>query len=298
VISGHTRLCGVIGWPIEHTRSPALHNAAYAALGLDAVFVPLPVPPGRIGEALAGLRAFRFLGANVTVPYKQDAAALCDRLDDLAAQIGAVNTIRVADDGTLTGFNTDAGGYTDGLDEVAAPRGGVAVVLGAGGAARSVVAALARRGHTVLVVARDVSRAAPMMELGASDVQPWSPGTFRAFTAAQILCDATSAALSPDGETEMVASLPLGLLPDDALVTSLIYHRQPHLLAAAAQHGLRTQDGAAMLIHQAARAFTLMTGKPAPLAVMRQAFLDAGAPAASMRGGAASSQHVGDGRQS
>jgi shikimate dehydrogenase len=128
----------------------------------------------------------------------------------------------------------------------------------------------------VLVVARDVARAAPMMQIGASDVQPWSAGTFRGLTAAQILCDATSAALSPGVEQEMVDSVPLGLLPDDALVTSLIYHRRPALLASAAQQGLRTQDGAAMLIHQAARAFTLMTGKPAPLEVMRAAFASAG----------------------
>jgi shikimate dehydrogenase len=272
-ISGKTRLAGVIGWPITHSRSPALHNAAYAAVGLDAVYVPLPVPPGHLADALAGLRTFGFLGANVTVPYKQDVAALCDELDEMAMTAGAVNTLRIDDAGRLSGWNTDVGGYADGLDEAGIPRGIPTLVLGAGGAARSVVVALARRGHPVMVIARDAARAASLLELGAADVRPWTPEALSfGFRAAGLVCDATSAALHPDSEQDMLASLPLDRLGEDVFVSSLVYHREPALLAAARARGLRTQDGAAMLVHQAARAFTLMTGCEAPLEVMRAAF--------------------------
>jgi shikimate dehydrogenase len=275
VIGGKTRLAGVIGWPITHTRSPALHNAAYAAIGLDAVYVPLPVAPGKIADALAGLRTFGFLGANVTVPYKQDVAALCDELDETAMTTGAVNTLQVREreGGRLAGYNTDVGGFADGLEEAEVPRGSPAVVLGAGGAARSVVLALARRGHAVMVIARDPARAASLLPLGAADVRPWTRDALSfAFRAASLVVDATSVALDAAVERGVIESLPLDRLPDDAFVSSLVYHREPALLAAARARGLRVQDGGPMLVHQAARAFTIMTGQPAPLAVMKAAF--------------------------
>jgi shikimate dehydrogenase len=153
------------------------------------------------------------------------------------------------------------------------PRGVPALVLGAGGAARSVVLALARRGHPVLVIARNTAHAASLLALGAADVRPWTPEALSlGLRAASVLCDATSAALDPATEAQMLASLPLERLSNDAFVSSLVYHREPELLARARARGLRTQDGAAMLVHQAARAFTLMTGNAAPLEVMRAAF--------------------------
>ncbi len=278
LVGGHTRLAGVIGWPVGHSRSPALHNAAYRALGMDAIYVPLPVAPWQLADALAGLRAFGFLGANVTVPYKQDVAALCDELDEVAITAGAVNTLRVGEGGRLSGWNTDVAGYADALDEVGVPKGGPAVVLGAGGAARSVVLALVGRGHPVLVIARDPARAASLLALGAADVRPWTRGSFEGgFRAASVLCDATSAALDPAGEREMLASLPVDELDASAFVSSLVYHREPALLAAARARGLRVMDGASMLVHQAARAFTIMTGREAPLEIMRAAFATAAA---------------------
>jgi shikimate dehydrogenase len=272
-IGGHTRLAGVIGWPITHSRSPAIHNAAYAAVGLDAAYVPLPVPPGKLADAFAGLRAFGFMGANVTVPYKQDALALCDELDEVALTAGAVNTLRVDERGRISGWNTDVAGYADGLEEAGVARGTPALVLGAGGAARSVVLALARRGHAVLVIARNPAHAASLLALGAADVRPWTQAALsRGVRSASLLVDATSAALEPNVEPEMLASLPIDRLGEGCFVSSLVYHREPALLAAARARGLRTQDGAAMLVHQAARAFTLMTGNAAPLEVMRAAF--------------------------
>ncbi len=275
-LSGRTRLAGVIGWPIGHSRSPALHNAAYRAIGLDAVYVPLPVPPGKLADALAGLRAFGFLGANVTVPYKQDVAALCDELDEVALTAGAVNTLRIDEHGRLSGWNTDVAGYADALDEAGVARGLPALVLGAGGAARSVVLALARRGHPVIVIARNPQQGASLLPLGAADVRPWTHEALSSgLRAAGLVVDATSAALDPGGEQAMLASLPLDRLGEGTFVSALVYHREPALLAAARARGLRVQDGAAMLVHQAARAFTLMTGQPAPLAIMRAAFAQA-----------------------
>lgn len=272
-ITGTTRLAGVIGWPVAHSRSPLLHNAAYRALGLDLVYVPIPVPPGRLAAALGGLRAFGFVGANVTVPYKQDVAALCDALDPDAITAGAVNTLSLDAEGRLHGANTDVGGYADALDAAKVPRGGAAVVLGTGGAARSVVLALARRGHAVTVIARDPARGASLMPLGAADVRPWTGAALaEAFGSASVLCDATSIALDPGREAAVVDALPLGALPAGALVSSLIYHRWPALLARAQARGLATQDGAPMLVFQAARALRLMTGREPPLDVMRAAF--------------------------
>jgi shikimate dehydrogenase len=270
-ISGHTRVAGVIGWPVEHSRSPAIHNAAYAAIGFDAVYVPMPVPPERLADALRGIVAMGFLGANVTVPHKQEVARRCDVLDDLARLTGAVNTVRPTAEGKLAGYNTDVAGYADGLDEIRAPVGS-AVVLGAGGAARSVVLALTRRGHDVTVVARNAGRAASLVDLGAVRVVPWERGALaRVFADTALLCDSTSAALDPATEAPMLESLPLAALPEGTLVSSLVYHREPALLAAARQRGLPVQNGGPMLVRQAARAFTLMTGREAPLSVMRAA---------------------------
>jgi shikimate dehydrogenase len=269
-ISAATRLAGVIGWPTRHSRSPALHNAAYRAAKLDAVYLAFAVEPSRLPAALHALPALGLMGVNVTVPHKAAALEICDEVDALARAIGAVNTI-VVKGGRLSGTNTDAAGFRRALDEEGAPAGR-AVVLGAGGAARAVVLALLRRGHEVLVVARDVKRAAPLLASGAQEVLPWETGALAEATAgAALLVDATSAALSPEAERAVPAEIPLGSLPSDALVVSLVYHREPELLRRARARGLSTMDGGSMLVHQAAEAFTLMTGVEAPLAAMRKA---------------------------
>ena len=163
MITGATRLTGVIGWPVAHSRSPAMHNAAFAALGLDWVYVPLPVPLERIGEAVRGLPALGFAGANVTVPHKQAVIPCLEELTPVAKAVGAVNTIAVRGDGSLTGDSTDGPGFLSDLREhgVAPQR---ALVVGAGGAARSVVYALADGGAEVAVAARSVQKAAELCE--------------------------------------------------------------------------------------------------------------------------------------
>jgi shikimate 5-dehydrogenase len=197
-ISGHTRLVGVIGWPVSHSRSPRMHNAAYAALGLDWAYVPLPVAPERVGDAVRGLGALGFAGANVTVPHKHAVIPFLDELTPIARAIGAVNTIVIRPDGSLLGDSTDGAGFMADLwahdvlvgegqrietekrttpedpEYTLSPRPRVpaspcprvpvspcprVLVLGAGGAARSVVYALAEAGATVAVVNRTLDKA-------------------------------------------------------------------------------------------------------------------------------------------
>lgn len=262
------RLAAVLGWPVAHSRSPALHGAAYRATGIDAVYVALAVAPGAVAAALAGVRALGFLGVNVTVPHKEEALRLCDEVEPLAAAIGAVNTV-VVSEGRLVGANTDVHGFARALEEAGGAPAGAAVVLGAGGSARAVVAALA--GREVRLVAREPARA---VGLGGA-IFPWTvAGLFAALEGATLVVDTTPTGLSAEGESGLPAPIPLERLAAEAVVASLIYHREPALLARARACGLRTFDGAAMLIHQAARAFVLMTGVAAPIDAMRAAFYD------------------------
>jgi len=272
------KLAAVLGWPVAHSRSPAIHNAAYRALGIDAVYVPLAVPPGELQAALLGVRAMGFLGANVTVPHKEEARRLCDEVDELAAAVGAVNTV-VVRAGRLVGANTDCEGFARALAEAGGARG-PAVVLGAGGSARAVLAVIGGspaaawvggsipRGSDRRIVARRPERAA-----GLGRAFPWTEaGLGAALDGAGLVVDTTPTGLSAEAEAALPAPVPLDRLAPDALVVSLVYHREPALLAAARARGLRVLDGASMLVHQAALAFTLMTGREAPLDVMRAAF--------------------------
>jgi shikimate dehydrogenase len=261
VIGGTTRVGAVIGWPVDHSRSPALHNAAFAALGIDAVFVALPVQPARLPAALRGMAALGFLGASVTVPHKQACRDLCDRLDAAAEAIGAVNCVAFARD-ELVGHNTDAAGFVDALaaELGRGARGARAVLLGAGGAARAVAHGLASAGAAaVTVVARRAADWCPVR--GWDELAGLAGG-------ADLLIDCTSAAL---GGQPYPAPVPLEALPGGAAVVSLMYGRPQPLLEAARARGLAAMDGAAMLVHQGARAFTIWTGRPAPVDAMRAA---------------------------
>jgi shikimate dehydrogenase len=258
------RLAAVIGWPLGYTRSPALHQAAYEALGFDGVYLALPVPPEGLAAAVAGIRALGFLGVNVTVPHKETIVPFLDELDESARAVGAVNTV-VLRDGKLVGSNTDVEGFRRSLAG-AAEGGGKAVVLGSGGASRAVCQALV--GREVVVVARDPARADGVRALGA-EVVAWKPGPLRdAFTGAGLVVDATSAGLDDAG---FPAPLPFELLGPDVLVCSLVYHREPQILREARERGLATMDGGCMLVHQAAEAVRLMTGGSVPVEVLSAA---------------------------
>lgn len=271
MITGATRLTAVLGWPIEHSRSPHMLNAAYAEAGVDAVMVPIAVRPEDFATVIAGLRAARCAGASVTIPHKLAAAALCDELSPAAKAIGAVNCLQFGDDddpAKLVGHNTDEAGFLDGL--VAAgydPKGRRAVILGAGGAARAVAYAL-RGGRAIEVIARRPEKVA------WARAWPWTPDQLRdCFSRADLVVDCTSISLGAD-EAAQVAEIPIEALPTGAWVGTLIYHRPTILLERAKAAGYSTLDGRAMLVHQGARAFTTWMKVPAPVDAMRRA-LDA-----------------------
>jgi shikimate dehydrogenase len=266
-ITASTSVAAVIGWPVEHSMSPALHNAAFAALGIDAIYTAAAVHPDGLAEALAGMRELGYLGASVTVPHKQATAALCDRLAEPANRIGAVNCVCFTEDG-LVGHNTDAGGFVDALLEAGGvARGARVVLLGNGGAALAVAAGLREAGCGELsVIARSPSR--PGNDL-LGDARPWTTEVLdAALPQCDLLVDCTSAGLDPSRENSLPAPIPLERLNAAATVCSLVYHRTPALLAAAQARGLRTVDGMGMLVHQGARAFRLWTGQAAPLDAM------------------------------
>lgn len=264
--TGATHLAGVIGWPVRHSRSPDIHNAAYEALGLDWVYVALPVAPGQVPAALAGMRALGLEGLSVTMPHKGAVAAEVDVLTPDAAALGAVNSVRREGD-RLIGDNTDGGGFVDSLAEAGVdPAGRRCVVLGAGGAARAVVRALAVAGAAqVTVLNRDPGRGGAAAAL-AGDVG--TVGTTSDLGTADLLVQATPVGM---GDDPTLAADP-DLLPSGAVVADLVYHPLvTPLLAAAQGRGLQTVDGLGMLVHQAARQLHAWTGRDAPVDVMRAA---------------------------
>lgn len=264
--TAQTRLAGVIGWPVRHSRSPQIHNAAYRALGLDWCYLALPVAPGDVPAALAGMRSLGIEGLSVTMPHKAAAAASVDQLTPDAVALGAVNSVR-REGGVLVGDNTDGGGFVDSLlAEGVDPAGRRCVVLGTGGAARAVVRALALAGAVaVAVIGRNPQRAGTCASLAGTAGSTAGP---EALAGADLLVNATPVGM---GDDHGLAADPASL-PDHCVVADLVYHpeRTP-LLAAAEDRGLRTVGGIGMLVHQAARQVEAWTGLPAPVELMRAA---------------------------
>ncbi|HST55969.1 MAG TPA: shikimate dehydrogenase [Solirubrobacteraceae bacterium] len=263
-----TRRLGVLGWPVAHSRSPAMHSAALAALGMhEWSYQRLPVPPALFEQTTRALGQAGFAGANVTIPHKHAALALADRASDAARAIGAANTLTFAADGEISAENTDAPGLIAALED--APRGGSALVLGAGGSARAVVWALVQAGaREVSVWNRTPERAEQLArELGARAVK--RP------VAAELLVNCTSLGLELSA-TERDTLNQLGLTFDQvgeySYVADLVYREgTTPLLAVAHKHGVRTLDGLEILVAQGALSFELWTGRQPPLEVMRAA---------------------------
>jgi len=277
-ITGETKLVGLIGWPVEHSLSPAMHNSAFAALKLNWCYVPLPVPPERLGEAVAGLRALGFMGANVTVPHKEAVMPYLDEVAPEAQVIGAVNTIVVCEE-KLMGYNTDWRGFLAALSEGDFdPQGKRVVVLGAGGAARAVVYALAQAGAQVTVLNRTPARAqaliqdfSPLFPSPSLLSLPLTPQTLRERTSeAHLLVNATPVGMWPEVDESL---WPEGLsFPGHLTVFDLVYTpRQTKLLRQAREAGAKVIGGLGMLVHQGAVAFELWTGERAPVETMYEA---------------------------
>lgn len=265
----------MIGSPVRHSLSPVLFNAAFDALGLDWVFVALEVGEGQATAALTGMRALGLAGMSVTMPHKTAVARAVDRLSADAEALQAVNCV-VRIDGHLLGENTDGPGFLDSLrvDEGFDPMGRRCAVVGAGGAARAVVRALAEAGaSSIAVVNRDAGRAAAAVALarGAGRV-----GAADDIEGADLVVNATP--LGMRGNDAVLPLDPDRLAPGQLLV-DLVYHPPiTPLLAEARQRGVTTVNGVGMLIHQAAHAFRRWTGEDPPLEVMSAAVLAALAP--------------------
>lgn len=269
MIRGTTRVAAVIGWPVEHSASPQMFEVAFAAAAIDAVMIPIGVPPEAFAQIIGALVAMRALGASVTLPHKLAAATLCDELSPAAREIGAVNCLRV-DGGRLFGHNTDCHGFTDAL--VAAGfllEGKRCVILGAGGAARAVAFGLrAADASAIDVIARHPQ------QVTWTTARSWTPIELRgSFARADLVVDATPMGLT-DEDVATIDALPLDTLRSGAWVSTLVYHRPTRLLDRAAHRGIGTLDGRTMLVHQGARAFALWTGAAPPIQAMQHA-LDA-----------------------
>ena len=271
----------MIGWPVAHSLSPAIHNAAARALGLDLVYVPLPVLPELVGEAVRGLAALGFLGANVTVPHKQAVMPFLDELDATALAIGAVNTIQVvqADGLSLRGANTDAAGLIADLQEhgvVVEDRD--TLILGAGGAARAAAFALAQQGGRIHLLARREEQAAGVAtalqpHLAREVVFPHHSDELTRLVGrvqAPLIVNATPLGMEPNAAA---SPWPGDLaFPAGSFVYDMVYQpRETKLLSQARTEGCPGANGLGMLLQQGALAFELWMGVRPDIAAMRQA---------------------------
>jgi shikimate dehydrogenase len=267
MINGYTKIYGILGRPVSHSLSPAMHNAAFRELGINAVYVAFPVTD--LPLAVAGLRGLDIQGVSVTIPFKEEIIPLIDELDPQAARIGAVNTV-VHRDGRLIGYNTDWLGALHALKAKTGLKGEHVLILGAGGASRAIAFGIMEEGGRVTLTDVDELRAASL----ARDLQVEAiPLDAVAQCPAAILVNATPVGMEPQAE-----GIPIDpdLLGRYQLVMDIVYKPlETHLLKEAKARGAATIDGLQMLIHQATAQFELWTGKAAPLEVMSTAAYEA-----------------------
>jgi shikimate dehydrogenase len=277
VITGSTRVAAVIGHPVAHSLSPALHNAAFRAAGAPWVYVAFHVPPGEAARALDAMRTLDLGGMSVTMPHKEHVAQAVDVLAPAAQALASVNTVVRLADGRLEGHSTDGAGFVASLREAGCdPTGRRIVVLGAGAAARSVIDALAReRAEQIVVVNRSADRAQQAAELAGVLGRV---GTIDDVPLADIVVNATSIGMGSSGATgDMADESPVAerLLRPTQVVADLVYHPlHTPLLVAAAAVGAQTIDGLGMLVHQAALQQLLWLGTQPDTAVMRAAAIN------------------------
>ena len=261
--TGNAKIAGIIGWPVGHSLSPCLHGYWLDQYGIDGCYIPLAVAPENLADALSALPKLGFAGANLTVPHKEAALAIVDHSDDLATRIGAVNTIVVQEDGSLEGRNTDGYGFIESLSAAAdlkIVKQNPVVVLGAGGAARSIIVALKDYGAgTIRLTNRTLERAERMRDEfgGDIDVVDWDQRAV-ALNDATLLVNTTTLGMSGQPALE----LELDALPTTAIVNDIVYSPiETNLLREAAKRGNPTVDGLGMLLHQARPGFASWFGR-------------------------------------
>ena len=275
IISGTTKLYGIIGYPVEHSFSPRMHNAAFSALKMDARYLAFPVKPEQVQQALEGIRVLNISGINVTVPHKSSVIPYLDEVSPLALKLGAVNTI-VNVDGHLSGTNTDISGFVRSLGALNfSPKNKTVAVLGAGGSARAVLAGLADAGASrILIHNRTAGRAEslvtefsqkfPKTKLSAVSLQTVQDSNL------DLLVNTTTVGMESDE-----SPLDLSQCVKIEHVLDLIYSpAKTRLLRQAEELGIPAVNGSGMLLYQGCDAFTFWTGKPAPENVMREQLLN------------------------
>jgi shikimate dehydrogenase len=257
ILTGHARLAGVIGWPISHSRSPRLHGFWLNRYGLDGAYVPLPTRPEHFATAVRGLAAAGFAGANVTIPHKESAFAICDEVAPSALRAGAVNTL-VFSDGRIFGSNTDGIGFLANLRRHDIdPAAGPALVLGAGGGARAIVAALRDSGVPVTVCNRARGRATDLASaLPGCRVIDWEE-RHAALADHALLVNTTSLGMA--GHEPLGIDLG-GAAPSTSVADIVYVPLETPLITAARAHGLKTASGLGMLLHQAVPGFAAWFG--------------------------------------
>jgi shikimate dehydrogenase len=278
IISGKVKICGIIGDPIEHTMSPAMHNAAFDKLGLDYVFVPFLVKKEGLRQAIDGVRGLNIRGLGVTIPHKVAVMQYLDQIDDLAQKIGAVN-ILVNDNGILTGYNTDAGGFLRALLERGIePKGKMVAVLGAGGASRAISFVLAERGANLIILNRTWDKAIELAERVSRsfgnkiEALPLDKENLaKALGRADIMMNCTNVGMHPHVSETLVTA---NQLKSDMIVFDTVYNPiKTQLLKEAEKAGATTISGVEMLVWQGVLAFEMWTHHKAPVEVMREAVI-------------------------
>lgn len=279
IISGRAKVLGVIGHPVGHSLSPAMHNAAINALGLDYVYVPFDVPPASLREAIEGIRALGIAGANVTIPHKEAVIPFLDEIDENAGECGSVNTITNVD-GRLIGSNTDGPGFMRSLIEAGfAPEGRKAVVLGAGGAGRAVTFALVKAGVRVTLTMASQARIERLVgdvqdRFGVGSVvgEPDASRIGDYLSDVDLLVNSTPVGMHPN---EGQSPVPKEFLRHDILIYDLVYNPlKTGLIHEAEEAGARTISGVKMLVYQGAISFKSWTGIDPPVDVMEAAVME------------------------
>ncbi len=270
------KLFALIGDPVGQSLSPAMHNAAFRALGLNCAYITLRVPKPTLANAIAGVRALGIAGLNVTIPHKISIISLLDELDESANLVGAVNTVK-NNRGKLIGFNTDGGGALRALEEkIGSVKGKEVVLLGAGGAARAIAFSLARVGARLTIANRTVPRA---QALASAVEQKLSTNVkvaslnraelTKALKNVDVLINATSVGMHPKIDKTLVRA---NMMRRGLVVYDIVYQPlRTKLLREARRAGGKTIDGLGMLVHQGALAFEIWTGKRAPIKIMKAA---------------------------
>ncbi|MBF0336457.1 MAG: shikimate dehydrogenase [Nitrospirae bacterium] len=271
MISAKTKVTGLLGYPVEHSLSPAMHNAGFNHLGLDYCYLGFPVHPDALGDAVRGLRALNFAGVNVTVPHKEKVIPLLDEIDEEANFIGAVNTV-LNTGGVLRGFNTDGRGFYRSLTESGVVIQGKKVfIVGAGGASRAVAYYLCKEAASVHIFDIDRGKLDTLVgDLRRINQAVYSEASLSGISASDIVLNATPLGLKNDDPTPF----DLAQLNPSQVVYDLIYTETP-LQRYAGELGCKTLNGLSMLFWQGVLAFEVWTKKDAPVEVMRRALLDA-----------------------